>query len=157
MTAGHQKPKPVAKNASLGLSGTNDAPQAPIVPRPPSAAAQDSAEAAVLTKAVMRAADLLGLSRTELKDVLGVSPATVSRMGAGAYRLAPGEKAFELAALFVRLYRALDAVTGGDGEVNIRWLRNENAALGGVPGDLIKSIAGLMQVLAYLDARRAVV
>ena len=35
------------------------------------------------------------------------------------------------------------------------WLRNENRALGGRPLDQIKTIAGLINGLAYLDSRRA--
>ena len=52
-------------------------------------AAQTSA---VLTKAVARAASHLGLPRNLLARVLGVSPATVTRLYAGDYRLDPGRK-----------------------------------------------------------------
>ena len=84
-----------------------------------------------------------------------MSEATVSRMGSGAYLLSPGEKSFELAMMFTRLFRALDAIAGGDETVASTWLRSENSALGGTPLSLIASVSGLVHVLGYLDARRA--
>jgi hypothetical protein len=113
------------------------------------------ADAAVVTKAAVRAAARLGLSNRSLARVLGVSEATVSRMGAGAYLLKRGDKAFELALLFLRMFRALDALAGGDEQVSRAWLRNENLALGGVPAARIESVAGLIDVVGYLDADRA--
>ena len=63
----------------------------------------------------------------------------------------------ELAVLFVRMYRSLDAVVGGDDQAASAWLKNHNLALQARPCDLIRSAAGLVDVIAYLDARRAVV
>src|SRR5262245_57069313 len=119
------------------------------VHRPP------ASDAAVATKAVLRAAGRLGLSNKALARIIGVSEATVSRMGAGSYTLTPGDKAFELALLLVRLFRSLDAITGGDESVSKVWLRSENIGLGGTPLTLIESVSGLVHVLGYLDARRA--
>jgi len=114
-------------------------------------------DAVVVTKAVVRAAERLGLSNRVLAAILGLSEATISRMGAGAYQLDAGQKAFELAVLFVRLFRGLDAITGGDATVARAWLRNENTALGAAPLALVTSVSGLVTVVGYLDARRAVV
>jgi hypothetical protein len=88
---------------------------------------------AVATKAVLRAAARLELSNKAVARVLGVSEATVSRMGAGAYPLKTGDKAFELAILFLRLFRSLDAMAGGVERTARVWLRSANSALGGVP------------------------
>jgi antitoxin Xre/MbcA/ParS-like protein len=114
-------------------------------------------EGPVVTKAALRAASLLGLSNKVLARIVGLSEASVSRMGTGTYALMPGEKPFELALLFVRFYRALDAIVHGDDEVARAWLANPNAALGGTPLTLIQSVAGLVHAVAYLDARRALV
>ena len=114
-------------------------------------------EGAVVTKAALRAADLLGISNKTLSRIVGLSEASVSRMGAGTYTLTRGEKPFELALLFVRFYRALDAIVHGDDEVARAWLSNPNAALGGTPIALIQSVPGLVHVVAYLDARRALI
>ena len=113
-------------------------------------------EAATVAKALLRAASGLGLSNRALGRIVGLSEASVSRMGKGAYTLRRHDKAFELGLLFVRLFRSLDAIAGGDEAVARAWLRNENEALGGRPLKLIETVPGLVNVLAYLDARRAV-
>lgn len=118
-------------------------------------APKPDADAAVVTKAVLRAAARLALPNRSLARVLGVSEATVSRMGGGTYLLKPGDKSFELALLFLRLFRSLDALAGGDEQVSRAWLRNANLALGGSPAALIESLAGMVHVVGYLDARRA--
>ncbi len=118
-------------------------------------AANSQERARVMTMAVIRAGEKLGLSGKDMAMILGVSEPTVSRMRKDKYRLEEGSKAFEIGALFVRLFRSLDAITGGDGEVSNAWLRNENRALGGRPVDQIKTITGLTHGLAYLDSRRA--
>ena len=114
-----------------------------------------AAQAAVVTKGLIRAAERLALPNRVLAAVLGLSEATVSRMGAGAYQLDPGSKPFELAVLFLRLFRSLDAIVGGDIAVARAWLSNPNTALGAAPIGLIESVAGLVNVVAYLDHRRA--
>ena len=77
---------------------------------------------AVLAKAALRAADCLALSQADLARVLGLSPATVSRLAHGQKRLEPPSKPFELAALFVRLFRSLDAIVGSDDAAARAWL-----------------------------------
>jgi uncharacterized protein (DUF2384 family) len=62
---------------------------------------------------------------------------------------------FELAVLFIRLYRSLDAIVGGDEAVARAWLKNPNTALRNRPIDLIQKVQGLLDVIHYLDARRA--
>lgn len=114
-------------------------------------------QSAVLTKATLRAGERLGLAGNALGAIIGLSEASLSRMRAGRLALEPGTKPYELALLFVRLFRSLDAITGGDETVAQAWLSNENMALGGKPAIKIRTISGLMDTLAYLDARRAVV
>ena len=123
----------------------------------PKARSQQLSEGAVMTKAVLAAAGRLEVSNKGLAAIIGVSEATVSRMGSGAFTLSAGDKPFDLAVLFVRLFRALDAIVQGDEAVAHAWLRNENLALGGKPLTLIQSVPGLVHVVAYLDARRALV
>lgn len=123
----------------------------------PAIEAAPAKEAVVITKAAINAADRLGLSARVLAAVLGVSEATVSRMKRQDYHMERGSKAFELAVLFIRLFRSLDAIVGGDEMVARQWLRNPNTAFSAAPIDKIVTIAGLTDVLAYLDARRALV
>jgi Antitoxin Xre/MbcA/ParS C-terminal toxin-binding domain/Antitoxin Xre-like helix-turn-helix domain len=110
-----------------------------------------------VTKATLRAAERLGLSNKTVANIIGLSEATISRMGNGRYLLAPSEKPFELSLLLVRLYRSLDAITCGDDSVARAWLRNDNTALGEPPLTLVQTVPGLVNVIAYLDARRALV
>jgi transcriptional regulator with XRE-family HTH domain len=118
------------------------------------AAAPVPAPEAVLTKAVVRAAALLGLSQRELAGILGVSEATASRLCADRYLLSPQRaKEWELARLFVRLFRALDALWGHD-EVARTWLGSYNRALAACPRELLPSVEGLVRVVGYLDAAR---
>lgn len=114
------------------------------------------AEGAVVTKAALNAAERLGLTSKALAEVIGVSEATVSRMRSGSYTLAPGQKPFELALLLARLYRSLDAITGGDDRVASAWIRNRNTVLDAEPLAAMRTVPGLMHVIEYLDARRAV-
>jgi transcriptional regulator with XRE-family HTH domain len=110
----------------------------------------------VLTKAALRAAVRLGITQRELGEIIGVSPAAVSR-AAHDGRLPEAAKTLELATLFVRVFRALDAIVGGDETAARAWLRHPNTALGRVPLDAMKTITGLIGTLAYLDSRRALV
>jgi hypothetical protein len=109
---------------------------------------------AVLTKAVARAADLLGLSGRELAAVLGVSPSSLSRVSRGGRAIDPETKEGELALLFLRVFRSLDALLGGDAEKCRGWLRAYNRHLAGVPADLFQTAQGLVHVTDYLDALR---
>ena len=124
---------------------------------PARAVLRQADEAAVVTRAALRAGGRLGLSNRTLATILGVSEATVSRMGSGTYVLKPGDKPFELAVLFLRLFRALDAIVGGDAAAARAWLQNENTALGAPPVALMATVSGLVNVVGYLDARRALV
>jgi uncharacterized protein (DUF2384 family) len=111
-------------------------------------------DAAVLTKAVARAAHLLSFSQRELAHILGVSEATASRLCAGSYELSPGRaKEWELALLLVRLFRSLDALWGHD-EAAHGWLTTDNLGLAARPVDLVSSIEGLVRVVNYLDNAR---
>jgi len=119
--------------------------------------ARPPAEGLVLAKAVLRAAERLGLTARVLGAIVGLSEPTVSRLKKGEFDLERGTKPFELAVLLVRLYRSLDAIVGGDDAVAKVWLRNDNTALGGKPIDKIQTVSGIVDAIAYLDARRAIV
>jgi transcriptional regulator with XRE-family HTH domain len=108
----------------------------------------------VLTGAVLRACALLEITQSSLAQILGLSASTVSRMANGAYTLDDQKKEWELGALFVRLFRSLDAVIGSNDSAARHWLRGENSALKAKPVDLIRSTEGLVRVVQYLDAAR---
>ncbi len=108
---------------------------------------------AVLTKATLRAGRRLGLTDAALGAILGVSGASISRLGGGRRTIGPGAKEGQLALLFLRMYRSLDALLG-DAESCRKWLHAENRHLGQIPARLIASVEGLVHVTQYLDALR---
>lgn len=120
------------------------------------ATVRTSNASAVLSKAVTRAAERLDVSRSLLAKVLGVSPSTVTRLYAGDYQLEQHRKEWELALLFVRLFRSLDSIVGEEGSARI-WLNSENRGLNARPIELISKAEGLVRVVHYLDASRGLV
>ncbi|MGD9597593.1 MAG: antitoxin Xre/MbcA/ParS toxin-binding domain-containing protein [Steroidobacteraceae bacterium] len=110
---------------------------------------------AVLARAAIRAAGFLGVRQGELAGIIGVSSATASRLASGGKTLEEGSKPWQLAALFVRSFRSLDAIVGSDDAAARAWMRAPNAALGGVPLELMRDPAGLARAVDYLDAARA--
>jgi putative toxin-antitoxin system antitoxin component (TIGR02293 family) len=112
-------------------------------------------DAKVLTAALVKAADLLQMSQGEVGQVIGVSASTVSRMKDGSALLDPSSKPFQLAALFLRAWRSLDAIVGSHDEPARAWLRSPNGGLGDArPIDLLMRPEGLVRVCDYLDSRR---
>ncbi|MRG54292.1 DUF2384 domain-containing protein [Phyllobacterium sp. SYP-B3895] len=110
---------------------------------------------AVVSKALLRSSELLGLTAKELAHIVGLSEPSISRLKRSLDGAPLTGKSYELALLFIRLYRSLDAIVGGDDAVARSWMRTDNTILGGKPLNRIKTIDGLTHVLAYLDARRA--
>jgi hypothetical protein len=107
----------------------------------------------VLTKAVVRAARSLGLSQRALAAIIGISESSASRLTRGR-RVDPDSKEGELAVLFLRTYRSLDAVLGGSDVASRKWMHAQNHHLSGVPAKLVCSVTGLVRVVDYLDAMR---
>jgi transcriptional regulator with XRE-family HTH domain len=117
-------------------------------------AAAKADESAVLSKAFLRASERLGLAQKDQARILGLSAASLSRLTRGERSIDADAKEGELALLLVRLYRSLDALTGGDEAKSRAWLGADNHHLGGKPSELIRSIQGLVQVVEYVDAMR---
>jgi len=109
--------------------------------------------ASVLTKAVARAAEQLGLSRSELARTLGVNPPTIARLYNGDYLLDERRKEWEFALLLVRVFRSLDSIVGSE-QAARQWLNSDNRALNARPVDLIPQTEGLVRVVHHLDASR---
>src|SRR5688572_16922364 len=111
------------------------------------------APAPVLAKASLAAAARLGLRSKQLGEIIGTSEASVSRLRSGR-GLDPERKEGELALLFLRLYRSLDTLVGGDDIKARLWLHTANDHIGGIPSDRIRTVEGLIDVVQYLDAMR---
>src|SRR5882724_704617 len=96
-------------------------------------------EGIVLTKAILRVAEALGLSQRDLARILGVSEATVSRL-VTTTMISPHKKEGELALLLVRIFRGLDALVGGDSRKVQAWFHSPNVHLGGIPAERVLSV-----------------
>ena len=110
----------------------------------------------VLTKTVARAAERLEISSVLLAKILGLSPLTVTRLYNGKFKLDERRKEWELALLFVRVFRSLDSIVGNE-QTARQWLNSENEGLNGRPIDLIRQTEGLVRVAHYLDASRGLI
>lgn len=123
-----------------------------MIPETQSSADQKEASA-VLSKAVVRAADCLDIPNVLLGKILGCSLATVARLYSGDYRLEHRRKEWELALLFVRVFLSLDSFVGNQKTAR-QWLVSHNLALGSRPIDLLATAEGMDRVVHYLDASR---
>jgi len=111
---------------------------------------------ATLSKAVIRTAERLNLSKTELAKVLGLSPPTITRLYSGHYVLEEKRKEWEFALLLIRVFRSLDSILANEQAIQ-QWLYSNNHALGGKPIELIQQTEGLVRVIQYLDSSRGIV
>jgi uncharacterized protein (DUF2384 family) len=109
---------------------------------------------AVITKAFINASTLLEITTAEISQITGVSQATWSRVCQKTRLIDVDSKEGEMAILFLRVFRSIDALLGGNDAASRDWLRSENYHLEGIPIELMQSIDGLMRVVTYLDAMR---
>ena len=106
----------------------------------------------VVIKAFQGAYKELGVSRDDASKIVGVDSSTLNRNKNKGFD--PLSKTGELCLQFVRVYRSLFAISGGNHEFMKHWLRSYNKALSNKPLELMFTIRGLIQVNEYLDAMR---
>jgi hypothetical protein len=109
-------------------------------------------KAGVLMKAFKNACQHLGVSNEEAGDILGVNKSTLNRNSLSGFPL--NSKTSELQLHFVRLYRSLFSIAGGDFDFMKHWYRTDNEVLNNVPAVLCTRIEGLIRTTEYLDAMR---
>ena len=109
-----------------------------------------STDPATLTKAVLLAAERLGLTNA-LPQILGIDALHLARMARGEAALARDGAEWAVALKFAGLYRSLLSLL--DSPANARtWLTAPHQTLGGSPADLLRTAAGRDHVFKYLDA-----
>lgn len=114
------------------------------------------ARSGVLSTAVAETARRLAIGPTDLGKIIGISQPVASRLLQGNYSIKEGSKEWELAALFVRMYRGLHSIVGNNDELAKDWLRSSNRAFGDQePIDVIRKVQGLVHACEYIDAHRA--
>ena len=110
--------------------------------------AGETSDRALLGRAVRNAGKALGLSVAAIGEVIGKDRTSIGR------GIDPDSKSGELALLLIRCYRSLHVLTGGRDDDMRHWMQTENAGTGGVPAEQVKTVAGLVGVVEYLDAMR---
>ncbi|MBD3841854.1 MAG: DUF2384 domain-containing protein [Campylobacterales bacterium] len=107
--------------------------------------------ATVLAEAVLKTADLLGLSNTQLATVMGLDLMSMNQIEFSAV-LEPASAQGEAGLLLIRLYQSLSALTGGDSEWIDYFMNTFNTATDGVPIQQIQNRKGLEKVLTVVEA-----
>lgn len=110
-------------------------------------------DATLIGGALLRASEHLEIANKVLSRIVGLSESSISRLRKRDFEL--DGKSLELAILFIRMYRSLNAIVGGDDAVAAAWLKNTNTALGATPLEMVQTVSGLTDVISYLDSRRA--
>jgi hypothetical protein len=107
----------------------------------------DQSDAQLVAQACGRAAQVLGLSPEDLSEVL-----SQHQPCADGIDLDPTTREGQLALLFLRIYRSLHGLCGGDQRLMRHWIEQPNRHLGEQPPRLLMArIEGLNCVADYLD------
>ncbi|OTG75646.1 hypothetical protein B9T33_16290 [Acinetobacter sp. ANC 5054] len=101
----------------------------------------------VLSKAVLRTAEKLGLSMDQLAQVLGADHTAIINMG-----VEPVSTAGQQALLLIRVFQSLYALNGGDVEAVQTFMRSPNRMTEGIPVEQIQEDHGLVRVLECIQA-----
>lgn len=104
-------------------------------------------DAALISKATVRAAAHLGLPDPVLATILGLPASAVEQARESRTLLIQDWRTLEHAGPLLRLSRALDHGLGGDLEAAGSWLRSHNTAFGARPLDVLQTAGGPQRVL----------
>lgn len=119
-----------------------------------SAIATDIDDDRLVTQALLRAREALGLTLADLAGVVGVSEPTMKGYSRGA-AVIRAPKTRELALGLIRVYRALFAILDGDTQQMRHWMATPNRHFrGAAPRELARSYTGLAELNSYLDVMR---
>lgn len=106
---------------------------------------------AVLIKAALNAARLLGLNQSELAKLLGINDSLALKLAASEHFMDPCELEGERALMLIQIFRALDTLVGGDASARITWMNTHNNVLDDFPRHAVQTLPGLERTLAYLN------
>jgi hypothetical protein len=107
----------------------------------------------VLLKALLNAADEIGLDPSELSDALGVNSTSFSEMRTkGTIEL--DSKEGERAIYIIDIARKLSILTSGDKDWMRAFMHSNNRGTGGIPAKQIATPDGLVKTVRYLHGMR---
>jgi hypothetical protein len=104
----------------------------------------------IVMKAYSNAYKFLGICDTQAAKLIGVGRSTLLRKSF----FEKDSKQSELQILFIRFYRSLFALFGGDVISMKHWFEHKNKHIRGIPRELCFTVTGLVNINAYLDALR---
>lgn len=104
----------------------------------------------IVMKAYINAYKTMGMSDDNAAKLIGVGRSTLLRK----LSFETESKQSELQILFIRFYRSLFALFGGDLTSMKHWFEHKNKHIRGVPRELCFTVTGLVNINAYLDALR---
>ena len=105
----------------------------------------------ILAKAVLAAAERLGLTQDQLALILSIdSVKTLTSL-----ELDPTSKQGEIALTLIRITTSLDALAGGDTTWMQHFMKSSNKLTNGIPVEQIQNAQGLFSVLQLLEGLRA--
>lgn len=111
-------------------------------------------DAELITEAYTAAGRELGLTLKQMAAVIGVSEPAMKNYSRGSATIS-SRKSRELSLGFIRVYRALFAILGGNREQLQHWMKTPNRHFNNqVPSELAATYQGLAQLNVYLDAMR---
>ena len=111
-------------------------------------------DAELVTGALLEAGRELSMNLGQLARVIGVSESAMKNYSRGSASISSA-KDQELSLGFIRVYRALFAILGGNNEQMQHWMQTPNRHFNGqAPARLVQSYQGLAEVNVYLDAMR---
>ena len=119
-----------------------------------SEAIPQQSDAQLITEAYVEAGRELGLTLRQMAAVIGVSEPAMKNYSRGSAAIRSA-KSQELSLGFIRVYRALFAILGGNHDQLRHWMNTPNRHFKGqVPTQLAATYQGLAELNVYLDAMR---
>lgn len=121
---------------------------------PVKSATSEHKDSEIVTEAYLGAGRELGLSLGQLARIVGVSESTMKNYSRGRAAISSAKNT-ELSLGFIRVYRALYAILGGNRDQMQHWMATPNRHLRSqAPAELVENYQGLAEVNIYLDAMR---
>ena len=105
----------------------------------------------VLSKAVVRAAEWLGVNNAVLAEIIDLPATAVNRLHDGRLHIKEDSASFQHAADFVAVFTSLHMKFAADSYIARQWMTNDNTVLYEPPVLRMQRSGGLAAVRAYVE------